>query len=744
MADLPVDGGFAHYKMIFPRARKGVTEVDVPVRHHKVKPDKYLFGELYCIATDCDCRMVKLQVVTSKLKQVALIDFPLDIDYEDLFPVLSPDEKQGAAAPGLLEIFIDMLMGHPEWYRDMCKNYRAVRKKVEQKPYKGKRFPNSSYLELLREPAEEDDEDFDEEEFFGELEELFGHLLKSEKKKSKKTQTVEQIQDGLFSEPKADGQLAELIDAYSGRLSVGFASGEKRDGQLRNLMRQDQAPEELTTALVTSFQSEDELKLEAVSQILFDWLEILRTDMERRRPAAAEIMDRLQTALAQQVFHPEVDPALGTEVTRMLLDTRVEILPQLHEANSQRMATMPVPEELLGAEPEETLEQMLADFKGMGASSSFELVDMLLQMMAVGDREVQLEFYGHLLFSGHEVAREAAALMVFHPQQEVREGVAELLAGVDGACFSPVMLRRLIIARNWFPESIRNQLDQAINNARRARVECAPLAAPVKVQIYASVMDGANAQSLMALLPQGKGFLGCSIMLKTQHGVADAFILPLEDKHHLKELKQVMLNDTGSTETTKTYLDQRICQGLADGAAGGKVPTHWLVAIAEQLGNDQWKAVPFDCEKQLQQLQEELLEKKRKTVLEANKNKALQSSSQWLKRQAFAGSWFEDDVEVDELLDKLFRKKPSKNAPDPVAQVVDKILEARRQSWLERLVIATLWLKYAVKPPVPWEQMYHVASAVADSAIPLQQIPLMRSIAESSIGAYFGRKEDQS
>jgi hypothetical protein len=743
MADSPVQGGFAHYKMIFPRARKGVTEVEVPVRHGKVEPDKYLFGECYCIATDCDCRMVKLQVVTSKLKPVAVIDFPLDID-EDPPPELSPDDKQGAAAPGLLEIFIETLVDHPEWYRDLCKNYRAVRKKVDQKPYQGKRFPNSRYLQWWGEPIEEDDEDFDEEKFFSEMQDLFGGLLKSEQKKSQKKRKVEPLQGTLFPEPKADVQLAELIDAYSGRLSAGLDLGGKRDGQLRNLMHQDQAQEALTTALVASFQSEDDLKLEAVSQILYDWLEILRTDIERRRPDAVEIMDRLQTALAQQVFHPDVDPGLGAEVTRMLLDTRVEILPQLHEANSQRMATMPVPEEMLGANPEEALERMLADFEGAGARSSFELVDMLLQMMAVGDREVQLEFYGHLFFSEHEIAREAAALMVFHPQKEVREGIAELLAGVDGACFSPVMLRRLIIARNWFPENIRKQLDQAINNARRARVECAPLAAPVKVQIYASVMDGANAQSIMALLPRGKGFLGCSVMLKTQHGVADAFILPLEDKYQLKELKQVMLNDTGSTETMKDYLDQRVCQGLADGAAVGKVPTHWLVAIAEQLGNDQWKAIAFDSEQQLQQLQEELTRKKRATVLEANKNKALQSSAQWLKRHAFAGSWFEDDVEVDQLLDKLFSKKPGKSTPDPVAQVIDKILEARRQSWLERLVIATIWLKYAVKPPVPWEQMYHVAVAVADSTIPLQHIPLMRSIAESSIGAYFGRKEDMS
>ncbi len=738
-----VEQGSAPYQAIFPRSKKGIAELTVEHRVGKVKPGKYLFVEFYCVVEDCDCRQVVLMVVNEKYKPIAAITFPLDIDDPFASPFLHEEVKQTTAAKDMLEIFVDTIVAEPQWYRKMCQNYRAVRKKCDQKPYIGGRFPDSRYLEWLGEPVEEDD-DFDEEKFFNELHKLFDGLAKPKKKVAKKSPTAQHIQGSLFSESNEDVQIDELIGAYSDSLSTGFDLEKIKNVQLRHLMRQDKAPEELVATLVEIYQSENALKLEAISRILFDWLEILRTDMERRRPDAVTIMGRLQTALAQQVFHPDVDPALGAEVTRILLDTRVDILPQLHEANSTRMATMPVPEELLDADPEEALERMLADFAESGATSPFELVDMLLQMMAVGDREVQLEFYGRLFYSAHEIAREAAALMVFHPQQEVRQGVAELLAGAEGERFSSVMLRRLIIARNWFPESMRTKLDQAINNARRARIACAALAKPVKMQIYASVMDGANAQSLMTVLPRGKGFLGCSIMLKTGHGVADAFILPLEDKDHLKELKRMMLNDTGTAETSKTYLDQRICQGLADGATKGKVPTHWLVAIAEQLGNGQWKAVAFDCQKQLQQLSEELIKKKRATALEANKNKALELSSQWLKHHAFAGSWFEDDVEVDDLLDKFFNKKPSKNTPDPVTAVVDKILEARRQSWLDRLVIATIWLKYAVKAPVPWEQMYHVAAAVADSSVPLQEIPLMRSIAESSIGAYFGRKEDRS
>ena len=42
------------------------------------------------------------------------------------------------------------------------------------------------------------------------------------------------------------------------------------------------------------------------------------------------------------------------------------------------------------------------------------------------------------------MVRETAALMLFHPQAEVRAGVARVLAEVDGRCLTPETLRRLI------------------------------------------------------------------------------------------------------------------------------------------------------------------------------------------------------------------------------------------------------------------------------------------------------------
>lgn len=98
----------------------------------------------------------------------------------------------------------------------------------------------------------------------------------------------------------------------------------------------------------------------------------------------------------------------------------------------------------------------------MGLSSPFEGMEALLQLFALGDPGVQIALCGSLLSVGSPFIRDIALLMLYHPAAEVRQGVAELLAGCDGRQLTPESLRRLIVSRNWFPEEIRKHLDQAI------------------------------------------------------------------------------------------------------------------------------------------------------------------------------------------------------------------------------------------------------------------------------------------
>jgi hypothetical protein len=307
-------------------------------------------------------------------------------------------------------------------------------------------------------------------------------------------------------------------------------------------------------------------------------------------------------------------------------------------------------------------------------------------------------------------------------------------------------LRRLIITRNWFSEDVRKNVDQAVTSARRARIECAPLQKKLVTTIYSSPVDGAFAQSFQALIPDGKGHISCAVLLKKGIGVADAFVISLPTKKELKSFQEMMKQEGAFIESSVEYFDQRICHGLAEGSVLGKAPNFWLTHVAEVLGKDQWKAVPFDAHRELAFMRTELERTTPELLTDKFRKKALKDSAGWCSEHYFTESWFEDDAGVDKVITTVLNKK--RNQADAewsaVQAVIESILEKRRNIWFERLTLNALWLKSSKKSPLPWHQLFHLAGAIADSTLPLAEIPLMESIAINSLRAYLGRRDAET
>jgi hypothetical protein len=359
---------------------------------------------------------------------------------------------------------------------------------------------------------------------------------------------------------------------------------------------------------------------------------------------------------------------------------------------------------------------------------------------------MQISLCDEMLVSENSLISDTAALMILHPSYEVRKGVSSLLAANAGS-ITPETLRRLIISRNWFPEEIRANIDTAISTARRSRIACAPLPKTLTTTVYASPIDGAAAQSFQVIVPDGKGFKSCSILLKRGAGVADAFVVPLAKKRDLNQFMAMMNQEGAFIESSDSYLDLRLCQALADGAAQGKAPNHWLLQVAEILGKYQWKALPFDPLRELDLLLEELETGTPDLLTEKSRSKALADSGSWCIDHTFAHSWYEDDAEVDRVIKAAFKKKSVATFSRELAAIdaiFTTILEKRRQLWLERLTLCALWLKSSRKPPIPWHQMFHLASALADTNLKLKHIPLMEMVASHTLGAHLERMLDEN
>jgi hypothetical protein len=482
----------------------------------------------------------------------------------------------------------------------------------------------------------------------------------------------------------------------------------------------------LLPALIPRTAKEEALINVAIS-LLSCLLQELRNDMERGRKGAIERMDALQASLASHIFGEEGDPNLCAAVGRVLLESRVEILPVIHEANRRRMLSFPSGTE--GGVPVDIDTYLGEGLREMGCTDPYAALDLILEQTGLMEPAYQIAMIGEMLASSIDHLREIAVLMLFHPRQDVRNAVAAMLGRVKGETVSSETLKRLIIIRNWFPQEIRKDLDTAITNARRAKVECAPLKGHHLHSVIATTIDGAGAQSFWISVGEKKRFDLCNILWKQGVGVIDTFIHRLPSAKGVDQFLAGLPGVMCFANVDPAYIDKVLCHALAIGVAHGGAPHRGLLQIAELIGTDHWKAEPFDPERELSALREDLARHKPELLSSEGVAMALEESEEWPELEDFADAWFEDDELVEQVMLHARQGKRGNKESRAIADITVEVLEPRRAVWLERLTLMTLWLKSQQSSTIPWHRMFHVAAGIA-GGYPLKDIPLMHSIAK--------------
>ena len=735
------------YHQIFPAAHDPIMTLILKRKTGRIPKGTYGFIECYCNEPQCDCRRVTLIVLNEKLKQKAVISFGFDQEGPMAGPYLDTSNDQSPYAPELLSFFVESLNSNPAWLDRMYRQYRAVRAVVDRKPYTSKQFPKPGKLVYQVMPPP--DLEAEIEQTLKELRASSPRSPSAHRMRKGNPQTPPGFPDqshpaGRASSRTAESGMASLVERYV-KASTGGPIADLlalQDELRRYLFANENAGDELASLLPVLCQQspEDDEHIEAALRLLFDALNLLRVALEEHRPGAKQQMERLQNALAQRVFIENEDLDLCMAVTNIVLQSRVEVLPVLREANTKMMASDAARLDLHDLPGEDILAGISRSLESMGVTSPFEGVEAMLELFTLNEPEMQTALIGEMLSAQNPTLREMSVLMLFHPDPEVRLGVSQVLRGLDGRNITPQSLRRLIVSRNWFAEEIRKNIDQAITNARKARVECAPLAKPPSMAVHASFIDGVGTQSFQVITPDGKGYISCSILLKPRVGVADAFVVPIKSKRELNDFLTVLKTEASFIESSPDHLDLRICQALADGVSHGCAPTHWLVRIAELLGRDRWNPAPFDARRELVQLREELAAHHPKLLDEREYLAALDKSGDWHLGEPIFSSWFEKDETVVREIEASRGKKNSLAAA--IKYILEVVLENRRAVWLERLVLATLWLKSSRKAPLPWHGLFHVAQAMADDSLPLKKIPLMVGVAQCTLEAHEARREE--
>ena len=727
------------FPQIFPDSTDPVMTLTLAKKTGAVPKGSYGFIECYCTDPQCDCRRVLLIVLDDKMKQKATISFGFDQQGPMDGPYLETTGRGVAYAQDLLEFFVGALNSNSQWLERIYRQYREVRTLADGKAYRGKPFPKPGKI-VYRALPTPDLEGLIEESLQKLLDKVAVPAGPAPRKRGR---SAGRAPSGRASEPPAAKRMADFVQSY---LTVGALGSVAQHAVLQDelrhyLLTNDAAGDELASLLPVICQQspEDDERIEAALRVLFDSLDILRLELDGRRPSAGALMEKLQGALAKRIFIDSDDLDLCAAVSHTLLQSRVEILPVLRDANTAMVMKAGARSDLLEEPGEEMMAGIARSLESMGVSSPFEGVEALLQLFALNEPEVQTALIAEMFNSENPLLQEISALMLFHHDARVRQGVAQLLGTSDGRNITSHTLRRLIVSRNWFADDTRKQIDQVVTSARKARVECAQLVKPPSLSVHASAIDGVGAQSFQVVVPDGKGFVGCSLLLKQGVGVADAFVMSFVKKRELNDFLAMLKNEGSFIETTPEYLDLRVCHALADGVRQGNAPNFWLVQIAELLGRDRWQAVPFDAARELEQLRGEMTLLFPKLLDEREYLSALEDSAEWLAGEPMLFSWFENDETVDREIEASKGKRRSLDPLAAIERIQRVVLENRRPLWLERLLITTLWLKSSRRAPIPWYRMFHLAKAVADESVPLGAIPLMNGIACLTFEAYQDR-----
>ncbi len=229
--------------------------------------------------------------------------------------------------------------------------------------------------------------------------------------------------------------------------------------------------------------------------------------------------------------------------------------------------------------------------------------------------------------------------------------------------------------------------------------------------------------------------------MKRGHGVADSFVIDLPSKGEMKGFMRAIDAEASFIESSMEYLDMRVCHALAEGAGLGNAPNCQLLNVAEILGRDQWKGVAINPALEMEQLRAILASSTPHILEKKSFARVLEESGEWLGRYQFTDSWVEDDNDLDKVVSRSMKKggRSKDDKWNAIEAILVQILEKKRDIWVERLVLCALWLKSAKKPPLPWHKMYMVAEVLSDKKTPLQEIPLMITIAILSLTAYIGR-----
>ncbi len=424
----------------------------------------------------------------------------------------------------------------------------------------------------------------------------------------------------------------------------------------------------------------------AYHQTLVLALEFVRYRQDRGWQWADDMLTKFQRRLIEIVSSEAIPREDCFIMCAALTEARVPVTEavqtELADAGFRQQEDLVPPEEML------QMVRHLMDELARMVSSPFEVVEAMRNSSAMLPATLRSFMTTELALSQHQLLRESVPMLLLDDDSSVRVAAAGALEQIARPeTLSPIMLRRAITVRNWIPTGDRAALDSAIRKARLAGVEIGAWPQPVDdLELYASIVDGSGAQSILSTSRPGKKGIFGGLLLRHGTGVIDAWLDRDMSRGQIGKMLREAQMAAPISKVQAEFVNTVMQHAIGASVEQGGVPPAGLLEIAELVGGAEWKDRRIEVKAEAERLFETLEPEDRSPRGVAA---ALIRASEWMGKEDVFGSWFEDGPQVQKALAKL----PRKDMPRMVKTVIDDILPAQREKWAETFLILALWCR---------------------------------------------------
>src|SRR5229473_324375 len=401
-------------------------------------------------------------------------------------------------------------------------------------------------------------------------------------------------------------------------------------------------------------------------------LEHLRYRTDSSYEDAARLLSDFQADVVVQVEAGHVDGRMLAFVGGALQQSKIPASPELAAASAKYAMEHGAGQnerELVAADVRAAVGGILEACGG----DPFMAVGSLIESGHAMPAETRGALAGALALAGLPEARGAAVLFLLDPASAVRRVVAGALAQV-AASLTPTEVRRLIAMRNWRPENERAEVDAVIRKARAAGIDCAPWEAGSIEAIVATTVDGATAQGFLLISPVGRKKRISSVL--TKGGIADAWSGEPESRRQIEMSLAAAGMDTPTLAVSRKYLDRIMAHELALSIEKRESPPFGLLQVAETIGGADWQPARMTFSETLAGL---IAEVPKAMCEPAALASVLRKSNELAELEAVAQSWFEDDPQVAQAVERALGRDRARLA----TYLLQGVIGRHRERWAD-------------------------------------------------------------